>query len=108
MSRGVRSRRERGGPMVVCVYVPRFELRVAAGGSQDLLGRALAIAPSGGGAMAIGEVSPSAQAQGVRAGMALSDALARCPQLGLIAGDPIKVARGWDQASRSLEGIGAD
>ena len=108
MSRGVRSRRERGGPMVVCVYVPRFELRVAAGGSQDLLGRALAIAPSGGGAMAIGEVSPSAQAQGVRAGMALSDALARCPQLELIAGDPIKVARGWDQAARSLEGIGAE
>jgi len=107
MSRGVRSRGERRGPMVVCVYVPRFELRVAAGGSQDLLGRALAIAPAGGGAMAIGEVSPSAQAQGVRAGMALSDALARCPALELIPGDPIKVARGWDQAARSLEAIGA-
>ena len=111
MSRGVRSRGERRGerrgPMVVCVYVPRFELRVAAGGSQDLLGRALAIAPAGGGAMAVGEVSPSAQAQGVRAGMALSDALARAPQLELIAGDPIKVARGWDQAARALEGIGA-
>jgi protein ImuB len=107
MSRGVRSRGERRGPMVVCVYVPRFELRVATGGSQDLLGRALAIAPAGGGAMAIGEVSPSAQAQGVRAGMALNDALARAPQLELIPGDPIKVARGWDQAARALEGIGA-
>ena len=111
MSRGVRSRGERrgdsGGPMVVCVYVPRFELRVAADGSQDLLGRAVAIAPSGGGTMPIGEVSPSAQAQGVRAGMSLGEALARCPQLELIPGDPIKVAQAWDQAARSLEGIGA-
>jgi len=57
--------------------------------------------------MPIGEVSPSAQAQGVRAGMALDEALGRCPQLELIPGDPIKVARGWDQAARSLEGIGA-
>ena len=93
--------------MVVCVHIPRFELRVATGGSQELLGRALAIAPSGGGAMAIGEVSPSAQAQGVRAGMALGEALARCPALELIPGDPIRVARAWDQAARALEGIGA-
>jgi len=93
--------------MVVCVHIPRFELRVAAGGSQDLLGRALAIAPSGGGAMSIGEVTASAQAQGVRAGMALGEALARCPLLELIPGDPIRVARGWEQAARALEGIGA-
>ena len=31
--------------MVVCVYLPRFELVVAAGGSQELAGRALAVAP---------------------------------------------------------------
>ena len=97
----------RRGAMVVCVHIPRFELRVAAGGSQDLLGRALAIAPSGGGAMSIGEVTASAQAQGVRAGMALGEALARCPLLELIPGDPIRVARGWEQAARALEGIGA-
>jgi protein ImuB len=107
MSRGVRSRRESRGSLVVCVHIPRFELRVATGGSRKLLGRALAIAPSGTSAMAVGEVSPSAQAQGVRAGMALDEALGRCPQLELIAGDPIKVARAWDQAARSLEGIGA-
>ena len=57
------------GRLIVCVHVPRFELRVATGdrseiGQQELLGRAVAIAPSGGGAMQIGEVSPSAQAQG--------------------------------------------
>jgi protein ImuB len=103
----VRRRAESRGPLVVCVHIPRFELRVATGGSQELLGRPLAIAPTAAGAMPIGEVSPSAQAQGVRTGMALSEALARCPQLELIHGDPIKVARAWDQAARSLEGIGA-
>jgi protein ImuB len=107
MSRGVRSRGDSDGPRIVCVHIPRFELRVAAGGSQDLLGRPLAIAPAGGGAMPVGEVSPSAQAQGVQAGMALGEALARCPQLELIPGDPIRVAQAWDQAARSLEGIGA-
>jgi protein ImuB len=107
MSRGVRSRGERRGPLIVCMHIPRFQLRVAAGGSQDLLERALAIAPSGGGPMVIGEVSPSAQAQGVRAGMALGEALGHCRDLELIPADPIKVARAWDQAARALEGIGA-
>ena len=31
--------------MVVCVYLPRFELVVAAGGPDALAGRALALAP---------------------------------------------------------------
>jgi protein ImuB len=104
----MRRRGESRGPWIVCMHIPRFQLRVAAGGSQDLLGRALAIAPSGGGAMPIGEVSASAQAQGVQAGMALGEALARCPKLELIPGDPVKVERAWDQAARALEGIGAE
>jgi protein ImuB len=107
MSRGARNRGEGRGPLVVCVHIPRFELRVATGGSQELLGRALAIAPTGGGAMAIGEVTASARAQGVRAGMVLGEALARCPKLELIPGDPVRVEQAWDQAARALEGIGA-
>jgi protein ImuB len=107
MSRNARSRGESRGPVVVCVHIPRFALRVATGGSTELLGHALAIAPSGGGAMRIGEVSPSARAQGVQSGMALGEALARCPQLELIPGDPIRVEQAWDQAARALEGIGA-
>jgi len=103
----MRRRAENRGPLIVCVHVPRFQLRVATGGSQDLLGRALAIAPTGGGAMAIGEVTASAQAQGVRAGMALGEALGRCRELELIPGEPIRVARAWDQAAQALEGIGA-
>ena len=103
----MRRRAETRGPRIVCVHIPRFQLRVAAGGSQDLLGRALAIAPTGGGTMAIGEVSASAQAQGVRAGMALGEALAHCPTLTLLPGDPVRVEQASDQAARTLEGIGA-
>ncbi len=104
----MRRRGENRGPLIVCVHIPRFQLRVATGGSKDLLGRALAIAPTGAGAMAIGEVSASAQAQGVRAGMALGEALGHCRELKLIPGDPVRVARAWDQAARALEGIGAE
>ncbi|MFI4977421.1 MAG: hypothetical protein ACHQC8_01895 [Solirubrobacterales bacterium] len=112
MKRRVGTRQASRGPLIVCVHIPRFELRVATGdrseiGQQELLGRALAIAPSGGGAMRIGEVSPSAQVAGVQAGMALGEALGRCRDLVLVPGDPIKVEQTWEQAARALEGIGA-
>jgi protein ImuB len=93
--------------MVVCVYLPRFELVVAAGGPETLAGRALAIAPLPGGEARVGEVSGAAEAFGVAAGMALGEALARCPELGLVAGDPLGVAQAWETVARALEGIGA-
>jgi protein ImuB len=93
--------------MVVCVHLPRFELIVAAGGAEALAGRALAIAPAPGGEPRVGEVSGGAEAFGVTRGMALGEALARCPELRLVAGDPLGVAREWGRAARALEGIGA-
>jgi protein ImuB len=93
--------------MIVCVHLPRFELVVAAGGPEALTGHALAIAPSSSGPARLGEVSGTAQAQGVRQGMALDEALARCPILELIPGDPVQVANVWEQAARALEGLGA-
>ncbi len=93
--------------MVVCVHLPRFELTVAAGGAEALAGHALAIAPAPGGESRVGEVSGAAEAQGVTRGMALGEALARCPRLRLVAGDPLGVAQEWGRAARALEGIGA-
>ncbi|HEY3759389.1 MAG TPA: hypothetical protein VGL37_06480 [Solirubrobacteraceae bacterium] len=93
--------------MVICVYLPRFELTVAAGGAEALAGRALAIAPAPGGEARVGEVSGAAQACGVTVGMTLGEALARCPELELLAGDPLGAAREWERAARALEGIGA-
>jgi protein ImuB len=93
--------------MVVCVHLPRFELTVAAGGAEALAGHALAIAPAPGGEARVGEVSGAAEAHGVSRGMALGEALARCPRLRLVAGDPLGAAQEWGRAVRALEGIGA-
>jgi protein ImuB len=93
--------------MVVCVYLPRFELVVAAGGSGALAGRPLAIEPPLGVEQRVGEVSGAAEACGVRRGMPLGEALARCPELVLVPGDPVKVEEAWETAIRSLESIGA-
>jgi len=119
--------------MVACVYLPHFELVVAAAGAQrgaslgrqTLAGRALAVAPIPGGerpgggtargrrpawvgaAARIGEVSGAAEAQGVRRGMALGEALARCPELALVPADPLGVAEAWERELGVLESIGA-
>src|ERR1700733_8785011 len=98
--------------MVVCIYIPRFELAVATGeGSQvarqTLAGRALAVAPLVGGEQRVGEVSGTAQARGVARGMVLGEALARCPDLVLVPGDPVLVADAWEKALHALESIGA-
>jgi protein ImuB len=92
--------------MIACVLIPRFELAVAAGGLEPLAGRAVAIAPEVGSGP-IGEVSGAAQAFGVRSGMALGEALARCPTLELLGADPIAVAAAWERTLRTLETIGA-
>ncbi|HEX3874464.1 MAG TPA: hypothetical protein VHW26_09990 [Solirubrobacteraceae bacterium] len=96
--------------MIVCVLLPRFELAVAAGGLQSLVGRPVALAPdrsAPAGRAGIGEVSGAAQALGLRPGMPLGEALARCPQIELVAGDPIAVIAAWERVLQALEGIGA-
>ncbi len=112
--------------MVVCVYFPRFELVIAAGGAEVLAGRPLAVTPllgtdrstappsktvvggtAAGGGGRVGEVSGAAEAHGVARGMALGEALARCPDLALVPGDPVGVAEAWEGTLRALESIGA-
>jgi protein ImuB len=93
--------------MVVCVYMPRFELVLAAGGARALVGRVVATAPMPGSEQRVGEVSGAAEARGVRKGMALGEALARCPDLALVAADPVGVDEAWESTLRSLEAIGA-
>jgi protein ImuB len=98
--------------MIVCVYMPRFELVVAAGDRakvvrQTLAGRALAVAPQVGSEQRLGEVSGAAEARGVAMGMALGEALARCPDLVLVPGDPVRVAEVWEASLCALEAIGA-
>jgi protein ImuB len=93
--------------MIVCVLIPRFELAIAAGGREALASGPVALAPETGREQLIGEVSAAAEAHGVKAGLRLGEALARCPTLRLVAPDPAGVADEWDRLVTALEGIGA-
>jgi protein ImuB len=93
--------------MVVCILFPRFELTVAAGDREELLGAPAALAPEPGRQERVGEVSLAAEAFGVRAGMPLGEALARCPGLALVPPDPAGVADTWERLLVRLESIGA-
>ncbi len=90
-----------------CALVPRFSLLSALEDREELLRQPSALAPEPGGVQVLGEVSASAEAQGVRAGLALGEALARCPDLALIPPDPERAAALWERALGDLEGIGA-
>ncbi len=92
---------------VVAALLPRFELSVAAGGGAALLRGPSALAPMPGTTQGIGEVSAAAEAFGVRPGMPMGEALARCPRLALVPPDPAGVAEAWEEALARLEGIGA-
>jgi protein ImuB len=93
--------------MIVCVLLPRFELAVAAGGRAALLREPAALAPEAGAGQLVGEVSAAAETFGVRRGMRLGEALARCPGLALVPPDPAGVAEAWEGALRRLESMGA-
>src|SRR4051812_18259950 len=94
--------------MVVAVLLPRFSLLVAlAGERRELVGKPVALAPEIGRAQFIGETSPAAEVHGVRAGMRLGEAMARCPKLALVPPDPAGVAEAWERVLAALESIGA-
>ena len=93
--------------MVVCIALPRFALAVAAGGREALAAGPVALAPEPGREPVIGEVSAVAEAKGVRPGLRLGEALARCPTLRLVAPDPAGVADAWEDVLVRLESIGA-
>lgn len=93
--------------MVVCTLFPRFELHVAIGDREELLRSPAALAPEPGREARVGEVSPAAEAFGVRAGTPLGEALSRCPSLTLVPPDPAGVADRWERLLVRLESIGA-
>ena len=93
--------------LIVCALIPRFELAVAAGGREHLAAGPVALAPEPGREQFIGEVSAAAEAHGVRAGLRLGEALARCPTLRLVAPDPAAVADEWERLLAALENVGA-
>jgi protein ImuB len=100
--------RNGGETVIACALIPRFTLLAVLGGRRELLLRAMALAPEPGGPQVVGEASGPAEAFGVRAGMRLGEALARCPDLILVPPDPERAEVAWEDALRRLEGIGAE
>ena len=101
------SRRRSAPRVIACALIPRFALLSIMGERRALLTRPLALAPEPGGPQVIGETSGPAEAFGVRAGMRLGEALARCPELALVPPDPERAEAAWEEALRRLEAIGA-
>ena len=93
--------------MIACLQIPRFELMVAIGSRAEQLSGPVALAPEAGREPVVGTPSAAAEASGVRSGMRLGEALARCPELRLVAPDPEGVDDAHERLLKSLEAIGA-
>jgi nucleotidyltransferase/DNA polymerase involved in DNA repair len=93
--------------VIACVLIPRFALLAVLRERRELLSRPLVLAPEPGGPQVVGEASGAAGAFGVRAGMRIGEALARCPELVLVPPDPERAEAAWEEALRRLEAIGA-
>jgi protein ImuB len=94
--------------MIACVLYPRFALLAAMEGRGEALRQPAALAPEPGGRQLVGEVSASAEAFGIVAGMRVGEALARCPELRLVPPDPEGVRAAWGGVLDRLQAIGAD
>jgi protein ImuB len=92
--------------MIACVLIPGFELRAALRARPGLALRPAALAPEPGTEPLLGPVTAAAEAQGVRPGMRMGEALATCPPLVLVERDPGGVERGWEEVLRRLEDAG--
>lgn len=93
-------------PMIACISITSFPLRVALRSRPDLSGAPVALAPAPGSAELIEGITLAAEESGLRVGMRLGEALATCPQLVLLEQDPAGVAEAWEAILRRLEEAG--
>jgi protein ImuB len=92
--------------MVACLVIPGFDLRAALLERPSLALRPAALAPQEGEEPLIGSVTAVAEAQGVRPGMRMGEALAVCPDLVLVDQDPATAEQAWEEILRRLEDAG--
>ena len=91
--------------MLACLTIPAFPLRAALADRPELCGP-VALAPAPGELPLVGPCTAAAEAQGVRPGMRLSEALATCPALQLVERDPAGAEEAWERVLRRLEEVG--
>jgi protein ImuB len=92
--------------MLACLLIPGFELRAALRIRPRLAAEPAALAPEPGDEQLLGPVTAAADAEGVKPGMRLGEALATCPRLVLVDRDPAAVEREWEDVLRRLEDAG--
>jgi protein ImuB len=92
--------------MLACLLIPGFELRAAFRARPRLATEPAALSPEPGEEPLLGPVTAAAEAEGVKPGMRLGEALATCPRLVLVERDPAAVEREWEEVLRRLEDSG--
>jgi protein ImuB len=93
--------------MIVTATIPRFPLLVALRATRRPMDLPIALGPQPGDPQVVGLATPAAQIAGVTAGLHVGEALARCPELELVAADPGGVESAAEEITERLEGIGA-
>ena len=92
--------------MIVAVTVPRLPLLVALLRAGRPLDAPVALGPAPGSPQVVGLCTPSAEACGVRPGLRVGEALARCPDLDLVTADPDAAAEAAERTLERLEASG--
>jgi protein ImuB len=92
--------------VIAAIVIPAFDLRAALRLRPSLQAKPAALAPLPGTEPLIGSITGAAEANGVRPGMRLGEALATCPQLELVEQDPATVEQAWEEILRRLEDAG--
>lgn len=93
--------------MIVTATIPRFALLVALLAAKRPVDGVIALGPQPGDAQIVGECTPAAAEAGVRPGLRVGEALARCPHLELVVPDPGGVQHAAEEITERLEGTGA-
>src|SRR3954453_12526519 len=89
--------------MIACICISGFDLRAALRLKPALMLAPAALGPEPGKEAVVGAVTAAAEAQGVRAGMRLGEALAMCPGLVLVEQDPATAEFAWEEILQRLE-----
>ncbi|MBM3665523.1 MAG: hypothetical protein FJW92_06995 [Actinobacteria bacterium] len=93
--------------MIVTARIPLFPLRIAVLEARVAWDDPTALGPAPGEAQVVGECTPVAWAQGVRPGLRVGEAMARCPGLDLVVPHPDAARVAADRVSARLEDLGA-
>jgi protein ImuB len=93
--------------VIIAVDIPRFALHIALRVAKRTADTSIALGPQPGDPNVIGLCSPEAERHGLKPGLRVGEALARCPQLELIVPDPGATAVATEQVTTALERIGA-